>query len=319
MAWKMKSQLFGGLLLMLGYTQAWALLPPKIVIPPNNIQKNAANSHAPVTIGCWNMEWFPGRNPHHPNEHYTQIQINGVKDILNQQNPTIFFACEIRSLDALKKLQLDYPYLACTNFPRPADDPVKLPNQGLAVLSRYPWQEIWALDFSDLPPALNRPPRGILGVKLTLPNNQTLTIYCVHLKSNLGDPTANRAKRESAIDYLEWDWQRRGLDPSRDHLIILGDFNTSVYDPTFTQEQTLRRLLKLGFHDAADGMTEDQRITIPADNKGYPDNDFDHILLSKSLCSQLASKPPWVKIVHVPFTISDHYPLFMNTDAWFAK
>jgi endonuclease/exonuclease/phosphatase family metal-dependent hydrolase len=306
-----------GLWLWFGTVSAFAIIPPKVVIPPHESGQAAASPEVSVSIGCWNMEWFPGRNPRNPDEHFTQLQIDGVRKILAEQNPDIFFACEVRSLADLKKLRLNYPYLACTNFPAPANDDKNLPNQGLAILSRYPWREIWALDFGALPAAPNRPSRGILGAAFTLPNQQTLTIYAVHLKSNFGDPAANRAKRESAVDYLEWDWQRRGLDPGRDHLVILGDFNSSAHDPVFAQDQTLRRLFKLGFTDAADGLTPDRRITIPANNEGYPDNDFDHILISKSLRSRLASPPPWVKIIPVPFTVSDHYPLFIDASAWF--
>jgi endonuclease/exonuclease/phosphatase family metal-dependent hydrolase len=307
-----------GLWLWLGAASSFAIMPPKVVIPPHEGGNVTANHETSTSIGCWNMAWFPVRNPRNSDEHFTQLQIDSVHKILAEQNPAIFFACEVRSLADLKKLQLNYPFLACTNFPQSANDGKKLPNQGLAILSRHPWKEIWALDFSGLPDAPNRPSRGILGAAFTLPNRQTLTIYAVHLKSNFGNPAANRAKRESAIDYLEWDWQRRRLNPNRDHLIILGDFNSSLHDPVFVREQTLRRLLKLGFTDAADGFTPDQNITIPASNEGYPDNDFDHILVSKSLRSRLAPPPPWVKIIRVPLTVSDHYPLFIDASAWFT-
>ncbi|MDR2463306.1 MAG: endonuclease/exonuclease/phosphatase family protein [Verrucomicrobiales bacterium] len=300
---------------LLGSASALALLPPKIVIPPH--ETGAADHEKNFSIGCWNIEWFPGRNPRRAAPHLPRLQIKGVQEILADQNPTIMFACEIRSLADLKKLQLNYPNLACTDIPRPADDDTGLPNQGLAVLSRHPWREIWALDFHEFPAAFNRPARGILGVQFILPNKEPLTVYAVHLKSNLGNPAANRAKREAAIDYLQWDWRRRKLNPARDHIMLLGDFNTSVHDPIFKQEQTLRRLFKLGFTDAADGLPPGQRITIPADNEGYPDNDFDHILISKSLRSRLTTEPPWVKIIPVRYTVSDHYPLFLNADEWF--
>lgn len=307
---------------LLGAAPAWALLPPKVVVPPcETVQGITADgdSETDVIIGCWNIEWFPGRNPRRSEEHLARLQIKGVQKILAGQNPTIMFACEVRSLADLKKLRAGYPYLACTDIPRTADDDTGLPNQGLAILSRRPWHEIWALDFHELPAAPNRPARGILGVEFTLPDGKPLTVYVVHLKSNFGDPAANRAKRESAIAYLEWDWQRRGLDPARDHLVVLGDFNTSVHDPIFDREQSLRRLLALGFTNAADGLSADRRVTIPANNEGYPDNDFDHLLVSKSLRALLLTPPPWAGIVPVHYTVSDHYPLFVNVSAWFKK
>jgi endonuclease/exonuclease/phosphatase family metal-dependent hydrolase len=310
---------FTFLLLLCNAVSVSALIPPQVTVPPHETATSHANDQVPALIGCWNLEWFPGRNPRRTEPHLAQMQIDGVKRVLAEQQPGIFFACEVRSLEDLKKLQLDYPYLACTEFPRPPGDDAELPNQGLAILSRHPWQELWALDFSGLPAAPNRPPRGIIAASFSLPNQQTLTIYGMHMKSNHGDPAANRAKREAALDYLEWDWQRRGLDANRDFIIVLGDFNTSLHDPVFASEQTLRRLRKLGFSDTAEGMTADQRITIPANNAGYPDNDFDHIFISKPLRSRLASPPPWVKIVRVPFTVSDHYPLFIDVKIWFGK
>ena len=305
---------------LLANAPAWALLPPKVVIPPS-VSGTAAVAQKPAAvIGFWNMEWFPGRNPRNPNEHFTRMQIDGVKKLLREQNPDIFFACEVRSLADLQQLKLDYPHLACTEFPPPANDDKQLPNQGLAILSRVPWRELWALDFSGLPAAPDRPPnRGIIAAEFVLPNRQPLTIYGLHLKSNFGDPAANRAKREAVIAYLEWDWQRRKLNPKRDHIIVLGDFNSSVHDPVFAKEQSLRRLLALGFTDAAEGLDADQRITIPANNAGYPDNDFDHILISPSLRARLATPPPWVNIIRVPYTVSDHYPLFINAGAWFGE
>lgn len=294
-----------------------ALIPPQVTVPPYDCTKNTVDHKTPALIGCWNLEWFPGRTPRNPDPHHTQLQIDGVKRILAEQQPDIFFASEVRSLGDLKQLRLDYPYLACTEFPRPTGEDDDLPNQGIAILSRFPWRELWALDFSALPASPNRPPRGILAASFSLPNNTTLTIYAVHLKSNFGDPAANRAKRESAIDYLEWDWRRRGLDANRDRIIVLGDFNTSLHDPVFSGEQTLRRLRKLGFSDSSEGMTADQRITIPANNAGYPDNDFDHIFISKPLRQLMNTPPPWLKIVRVPYTVSDHYPLFIGSRNWF--
>ncbi|MDR1305216.1 MAG: endonuclease/exonuclease/phosphatase family protein [Verrucomicrobiales bacterium] len=304
--------------LALTVCHAWALLPPRIVVPPNETgPAAAADRDRPVIIGCWNLEWFPGRDPRGTDPRRAREQVAGVRQVLAAQRPAVLFACEVRGLAELRHFKRDYPFRACTEFPRPAGDEQSLPNQGLAILSRRPWTEIWALDFSGLPAAPNRPARGLLGVKFAPRGRPPLTLYGVHLKSNFGDPAANRAKRAAAIDYLEWDWQRRGLDPARDRIVILGDFNSSVHDPVFARDQTLRRLFALGFTDAADGLPADRRVTIPASGEGYPDNDFDHILVSPALRALTVTPPPWVTIVPVPFTVSDHYPLFLDADVWF--
>ena len=142
-----------------------------------------------------------------------------------------------------------------------------------------------------------------------------LTLYGVHLKSNRGGADSSRLRRERAVDYLFWDWKRRGLDPSVEYILIMGDFNTSVLNPVFEKEQTLRRLMKAGFKDAAEGLPVSACFTVPTRPGGrFPPVDFDHILVSSPLAHALRDKPPWIKILPTSSAISDHYPLFITID-----
>jgi len=299
---------------------AFALTPPQITAPEISVQQNAAGPEPgkPLVLGSWNMEWFPG---HSPKVEKSQKQIDAVRKVLSGENPAIFMCYEIRSLDALKSLQLDYPYMACTNIRRVAeggDQSVPdLPLQGVGLLSRIPWKEIWVLDFSELPESPERPPRGILGALFVLPNGRELTVYGVHLKSNRGDAAIDRTERENAVDYIKWDWQRRQLDPAKDNIVIMGDFNTSPNDPKFAEEKTIRGLLSAGFTSAAQGLSPEQRTTLPGKGR-YPDNDFDHILLSPALRTLMAGDPPWLKIVKVPEAACDHNALFLDVTSWVA-
>jgi endonuclease/exonuclease/phosphatase family metal-dependent hydrolase len=299
---------------------AFALVPPKISTPETAVPQDTATVEAgsAFVLGSWNMEWFPG---HSPKVEKSQKQIDAVKKVLDEENPSIFMCYEIRGLGALKLLQLDYPYMACTNIPRVAEAAQQstgaLPMQEIGLLSKVPWKEVWTLDFSELPEAPERPPRGVLGVLFVLPNGRQLTVYGVHLKSNRGDAETDRMERESAIDYIEWDWQRRQLDPAKDNIVIMGDFNTSPNDPKFAEEKTIRRLLSAGFVNAAQGLLVEQRVTLPGKGK-YPDNDFDHILISPSLRALMAGDPPWLKIVKAPEAASDHNALFLDVTNWVA-
>lgn len=289
----------------------YALEAPKITIPPHHIESSDSPSSASsLSVGTWNVRWFPGRTPFPKDPEAPLRHRREISGILQKQSPDILFLCEIRNLDALTTLNLPYPYILCTDIPRPSDENSKLPNQGLALLSKIPWEEIWCLDFSALAQTPDRPRRGILGVKFSPPQSPPITLYGLHLKSNRGQPENNRWRRERAIEYLEWDLNRRKLTPMKDPIIILGDFNTSLYDPVFRHEQTLRRLLSLGFLNPMDALPPGNRDTLPKTGL-YPSNTFDYILVSPPLAALASSNTLWPKIIPVPPSASDHFLLLL--------
>ena len=307
--------LFVLLIVLAPVSGARALLAPKLVTPETVTDSKAGEWKRPVLLGSWNLQWFPGKNPKNVTAGDEAGQVAGARSVLRLAHPDIFFTCEIRSLEALGRLAPEYPNRACTLIPRPPEENPELPNQGLALASRYAWKEIWALDFSALPDTPDRPHRGILGVEFAWNPGHRLTLYGVHLKSNRGSAESSRWRRERAVDYLFWDWQRRKLDPARDCIIIAGDFNTSVINPVFEKEQSLRRLLQSGFVDAAEGLPEAERVTVPArSGYVYPAVDFDHILVSAALKKELGGKVPGVRILPTSTSISDHRPLFFKLD-----
>ncbi|MFZ5806825.1 MAG: endonuclease/exonuclease/phosphatase family protein [Verrucomicrobiota bacterium] len=285
---------------------------PKVITPPH-VAGHAETQRTPFSIATWNIQWFPSSNNVSPEK--TTQRIQKVSEFLREQNPTILFACEIRDLASLQKLNLPYPFVACTDFtPESANDP----NLGLALMSKIPWKEIWALDFSSLSSSPNKPPRGILGAEFILPSGQKLTLYGVHLKSNKdGDASTDRSQRQQAMKYLEWDWKRRKLDPAKDNIVILGDFNTSMNDPALKKETTLKKLLQQGFVSSVEGLPANERITIvPVRKKKLKGAEFDHIFFSSSLRQQFKNPPPWGKIIPVPRDLSDHYFLTLPALDW---
>jgi endonuclease/exonuclease/phosphatase family metal-dependent hydrolase len=268
----------------------------------------------PFKLGHWNIRWFPGGHPTRSTAESIQSQRAGVLQLLEKENPDILFACEISSLRALEDLKTPYPYIACSDIPRTEEEDKSLPQQGLALLSKFAWKEIWTLDFSQIPETPDKPSRGILGAAFESASGRKLTLYGVHLKSNRGDAASNYLRRRKALDYLEADWKKRGLDPARDELVLLGDFNTSPDDPSFAEETTLKRLDELGFANAAATLPPDRRATIPADER-FPANSFDHIYLSRALASQQSDPKPGLRIVPIDTRkVSDHYPLFLQVN-----
>lgn len=283
-----------------------ASVDPKVVDVPQDLKSFKTFPEA-WSVAGWNIEWFPGQSPTKATKTSEKKQVRAVKEVLLKETPTILFACEIRSLDQLKRLGLKQVNLACTQIPRTKEEGLTLPNQGLALISSVPWKKVWALDFSALPPGPDRPYRGILGAHFEQADGTSFYLYGVHLKSNRGDFRSNRMRRERAMDYLRWDWKRLKIDPLKDRIIILGDFNTSLFLPAYLEEETIRKLLREGFVDAAEGFTAEQRVTLPsAQGSPFPPADFDQLLVSKAWAQEIKKLRPWVQVVEVPEAASDH-------------
>lgn len=313
---------FGAFILFTSFgfgTESIPLIPPQVAAPQTAASEGIITpSTPPVTLGFWNIRWFPGHHPVRQDKESRAKQKQAVEKWIGQWKPKILFASEIRDLDALKALDLEYPYRACTHIPRTEDENPDLPQQGLGVLSRIPWADIWSLDFSQLPLSGDKPSRGILAVQFKVPSGALLTCYAVHLKSNRGGIEETWIRRQRAVDYLRWDWQRRKLDPAKDWMIVLGDFNTSLEDPAFEVDKTLEYLMSFGFDHAGEGLPREKRLTIHASR--YPANDFDHIFLSKALSQAVGGEDrPRTEVRKVPDEVSDHDAIFIDVTPVFEE
>lgn len=263
----------------------------------------------PIILTSWNIEWFPTRRPDIPlDDPRVEPRIQAIAAKINELDPTIMVAVEIRDAATLAKLNAGFSHIACTAIPRPPDENPDLPNQGIALMSKLPWKKIWALDFSGLPQTADRPSRGILAAEFSLPGQRPLYLYAVHLKSNRSGIGPAALRRQRAIDYWLADLRRLQLNPAKDFIIIMGDFNSSARDPRFREDKTIPMILQAGFILASEGSPVEKTVTIPGDGR-YPPNDFDHIFLSKALADVMPGPPPWMTIHPVEPALSDHYPI----------
>ncbi|MEM6822943.1 MAG: endonuclease/exonuclease/phosphatase family protein, partial [Verrucomicrobiota bacterium] len=239
---------------------------------------------------------------------------------------------ETRNLKALRLLNRNlnppqFSHLASSlfyqeNIESNLDDKVR---QELGLLSRYPWEAIWEIDFGVFR-GKNRPTRGWLAARFKI-GDHDITIYNGHLKSNYGaenpkDRERNIKKRDKAIDQLSKDLDRVGLDPYRDKIVVVGDFNADFFSSEFSDEKAFEAMERLGFHHTFLLSSTEKRITLPAkEGEPWPDGTFDYIFLSSGwklkevtaqVMAQGAAKRSEVYGGDEPGLASDHYPVFID-------
>jgi endonuclease/exonuclease/phosphatase family metal-dependent hydrolase len=175
--------------------------------------------------------------------------------------------------------------------------------QQIAICSRFPairvFSEPWARGWAGAP-------RGFAFATLDCGGGTALNIYGLHLKSNLGDPNGNTAKREDAMEQLlKHQKEMQALDPAATRWLVCGDFNTSEKNPNVPSERTFPLILNAGFFWTFDGVPFKDRVTCPAKGR-YPDACFDHIFvrgLGKPVAAPLRQ-----------FVGSDHLPVAVDLD-----
>lgn len=307
------------LLLVLGLAQAGqagAFEYPKVV-PPEVRESSTDGEDFPRavspghTLAAWNIQWFPGQRPGASQKDQLR-HTESVRKELEELSADILFLCEIRGIEELEALGLDYPYMACTDIPsvlHPRDSDVgksPLPRLGLAILSRIPWEQAWVLDFSEFSDTMDRPPRGVLAARFREASGRYLWIYSVHLKSNARRSPYDGLKRDRALRYIERDWERHGIHPSKDFIIVLGDMNFSWRQFRHRNDPAHLTLREYGFTSVMDGAPLEETYTLPK-KRGYPATDFDNILLSPALLSAAPRAPPLGRIRQTPRKASDHW------------
>jgi endonuclease/exonuclease/phosphatase family metal-dependent hydrolase len=259
----------------------------------------ASPSPAPVDdsilVVSWNIEWFPGRLPK-ANPADARQHMVAAKTALGELAPDVLLLQEIADWDAALELVSDIPGMQVHVVSEFHERP-----QNLVIASKLPvdaaWYELW----KDAAPAT--PPRGFAFAALRLPDGRFLLCYTVHYKSNHGDAEANFGMRqqasrqllEHAVSMLEI-YSRRGECV----LLIGGDFNSSVDDPQFINDQSVRALQFAGLSWIHAGVPFEKRVTWPA-RGDFADTCFDHIFAAPA---ELIS----VQVPHLP-EISDHNPI----------
>ena len=115
------------------------------------------------------------------------------------------------------------------------------------------------------------------------------------------------------MDYLKKDWEKRGLDPEKDAILVAGDFNCSLKNPEFTGEQTIRELLKQGWVSGTEGISWPEAATVKPDSEEkFPAADFDHILLSPGWEKGVKGGRCKAGVLQDSKVPSDHYPVILR-------
>ncbi len=255
-------------------------------------EEPARLAEAPVTaadvgVAFWNIQWFPGGRPDAsaPEEarqtELVHAEITRLKaDVIGLEEVRDWQAAEL-ALKPLPGFKVD----VISNFP-PRENQAEA--QQVVLASRLPavsaWSELWQ---AEGPLA---PPRGFAFAAYQIAPKHLLMVYVVHLKSNGGEHSENvRLREESARQLVA---HMKAMATAYEKLgrlswIVGGDFNTSLDDPRFRNEQTMPRLFAAGFAWAWRNVPFAQRQTIAADRR-FPAACFDHILYKNASLREAA-------------------------------
>lgn len=252
-----------------------------------------------IRVVSWNLEWFPGGFPEAGLDRQKE-HMAVAKEALTMLKPDVFLAQEVRDWAAMSELVSVTSGLQVQVVSAFGNRP-----QNQAIASRLDADSAWSAPWKYGPA---NPPRGYSFAALSLPEGRYLLCYSLHLKSNLGELRSNVAMRhESSRQLLQHVAEMLKLYGKRAPcgVVVAGDMNTSLDDPKFEPDASVRALIAAGFHWTHEGVPFAKRTTIPADDN-FPDNCFDHILT-------LGLGRPTAFVKAFP-KISDHNPVVVDID-----
>ncbi len=163
----------------------------------------------------------------------------------------------------------------------------------LAVLSRFPLQNVTELDFAPLE-GPGRPTRGLLRFELTECDAVSFLFYNLHLKSNWGDTHRNQSQRHNSMVLLREDWAAWAdtqSDSTTWEVIVAGDFNVDPEHPSFADDPSLRTLDDM--LDLWAGRSLKERITVPT-RYGVPRLEFPPVAFDRFYVTPGLAQGPWV-------------------------
>jgi endonuclease/exonuclease/phosphatase family metal-dependent hydrolase len=260
-----------------------------------------------LSVVCWNIEWFPGREPGASNSQ-AKDHAKTVKKELTKINPDILLAQEIRDWDAFIDLCSAVPDLQVAAVSHYLQGRA-VGKQQTAIASKLPVVAAW---YDNWKPAEDQPPRGYTAAVVQIPGTENLLlVYSLHLKSNRAkgpqDTKSNYAQREESARQLLAHVKEMEGNAFKERIvgvIVGGDFNTN-HDGQF-EDETIDILTKAGFANTWDGVSRKRRETwIGGGN--YEPTTFDYIM-TKGLGS------PRADLIDVPEEASDHRPVALEID-----
>ena len=260
----------------------------------------AAELPPTLRVATWNLQWFPGGRMGAPKADQDR-QIEQIRGEIRKINPDILLLQEVGSTGALeetlKPLGPEWKVAIVSHF----KDGNFISGQQVAIAARIPAEAVWAESWER---GWAGAPRGYAYASF-LVGNKRVAVYCIHLKSNLGNPPENTSKREDAMEQLLGHVDTgRDRVPKPDAVIIGGDFNTDDPDTPAGQspgERTFGMLRKAGLRWSFDWVDHKNRITCPGEGK-YPDACFDHFF-TKGLGNPIATVLPAEGSDHLPVVI----------------
>jgi endonuclease/exonuclease/phosphatase family metal-dependent hydrolase len=226
---------------------------------------------APLKVVTWNIEWLPGGHPD-ATDAEKAAQMKTAQAIVKALDPDILLCQEVFDWKTAAELCSVVPGLkvcVTSNYgPRPQNEEIatKLPVDSC-------WYAPWKPTYGP-----NDPPRGYAFAAIQLPTGGLLLTYAVHLKSNLGGIPATIRDREDAAKQLlahVKDMQALYGKRTKCDVLIGGDMNTSLSDPAFKDDHSLRSIMAAGFHWGFEGVPADKRVTMPGKGQ-FPPGTFDH-------------------------------------------
>ena len=273
----MRQKSFGILFSILGVVAAATLFAQTSPWPfPPRSGTNPSTTRS-FTIAFWNIQWFPGGRPA-AGQNEENRQIAAVhSDMMQLKTADVIGMEEVRDFAkaglAVQKLP-GFKVDVCANFP-PREGQNEA--QEVAVASRLQPLSAWAEMWKEAQPLT--PPRGFAFAAYEVAPRQLLLVYGVHLKSNQGEMNENVSLRQESIRQLlshmkamEEAYAKMGTIT----WVLGGDFNTSLDDPRFADEKTIRSLMDSGFSWTWQNVPVASRTTLPP-AKDFPPACFDHI------------------------------------------
>ena len=236
-----------------------------------------------VKFTFWNVEWFPGRRPD-AREIARARHVAAVAPVVRRLDPDVLGLEEVADAEAARLLTDGLPggyrVDVATDFRRETGEPTR---QQTVLASRLPlingWWESWRSAVDGGP----RPRRGFAFAAYQPTAGQVLLVYALHLKSNRldepGGAAANAAMRVESVRQILV--HARAMAAAYAKLgavtvVLGGDLNTSLDDPRFATEGSLRELLRDGYRWAFQHTPVTERVTLPGGDR-YPDVTFDHV------------------------------------------
>lgn len=238
-------------------------------------------SAGPIRLVFWNIAWFPGGSPN-ATPFDSVRQIVEVVPAIADLDPDIIGLTEILNEQAMQIASFKVPSLqpqVCSAF---LGDDGALTRQQIGIASKTPAMNAWWENWRARHIA---PRRGFSFAAFEPEPGRILLVYTVHLKSNRGELPANIAEREESARQLlahVADMEKAYAGRGSIGVVIGGDFNTSLDDPKFAEERTLRHLIDAGFTWGWKDIPFEKRITLPThptnnpDFPPFPDTCFDH-------------------------------------------